>query len=247
MKLKNKTVLITGSSRGIGKSVAQLFIAEGARIILTSKDSKKLKKTSNEINADFFPADIRNEKEVEKTVKYVIKKFGRIDVLINNAGILPKMKPLHLISEKEWNDNVDVNLTGHFRFTKHVLPHMFKRGGSIINMSSDAGLKGFENFYADSYSAAKAGIIQLTKSWAIEYAKYNIRVNCICSAVVDTDMTKEFWLSSAKKKEITKKSHPLRRIGTGNDIAQAALYFASDDSSWTTGAILNVDGGVAAK
>ena len=167
--------------------------------------------------------------------------------MVNNAGVLPRFKMLHEISEEEWDDIIDVNLTGQFRITKNVIPHMQKNGqGAIINMSSDAGLKAFENFHADAYSAAKASMIHLTKCWALEYAKDKIRVNCICSAVVDTDMTKSLWLSPTNI-ESTIKEHPLGRIGKPIDIAKASLYFASDDSSWTTGAILVVDGGVSIK
>lgn len=248
MKLRNKVVLITGGSRGIGKSIAKLFVKEGARVVITSKNIKRLQETSQEIkNISFFAADIRNTIDVKKVIKKTVKKFGRIDILVNNAGTLPKMKPLHEIAEKEWNDTIDVNLTGHFRFTKEVIPHMEKNGGSIINISSDAGIKAFENFYADAYVAAKAAIILLTKSWALEYAKNNIRVNCICSAVVDTDLTKELWLKTKEKRKSVAAEHPLGRIGKAQDVAMAALYFASEDSSWTTGAILPVDGGVAAK
>lgn len=248
MKLRNKVVLITGGSRGIGKSIAKLFVKEGAHVVITSKNIKRLQETSQEIkNISFFAADIRNTIDVKKVIKKTVKKFGRIDILVNNAGTLPKMKPLHEITEKEWNNTIDVNLTGHFRFTKEVIPHMEKNGGSIINISSDAGIKAFENFYADAYVAAKAAIILLTKSWALEYAKNNIRVNCICSAVVDTDLTKELWLKTKEKRKSAAAEHPLGRIGKAQDVAMAALYFASEDSSWTTGAILPVDGGVAAK
>lgn len=248
MKLNGKIVLITGGSRGIGKAISELFIKEGAQVIITSKNLKKLKQTSDEIDSVFFvAADIKKEKDVKNVVNEIIKKFGRIDILVNNAGIFPQMKLLHEITEKEWNDIIDVNLTGQFRFTKAVIPYMKKTGGSIINMSSDAGLKPFENFYADAYSAAKSAVIMLTKCCALEYAKEKIRVNCICSAVVDTDMTRSFWLDTEIKRKNTSKAHPLGRIGNVNDIAKAALYFASDDSSWTTGAILTVDGGVSVK
>lgn len=247
MKLDNKVVLVTGGSRGIGKAISKLFITEGAQVVITSKNVKKLQQTAKEIGCLFFVADIRKEKDVKNIINQIIVKFGRIDILVNNAGILPKMKPLHKINEKEWNEIIDVNLTGQFRFTKAVIPYMKKTGGSIINISSDAGLKAFENFYADAYVASKAAMIMLTKSWALEYALDNIRVNCVCAAVVDTDMTNSFWLDTEMKRKITAKAHPLGRIGTGKDIANAVLYFASDDSSWTTGAILAVDGGVAAK
>jgi len=248
MKLENKVVLITGGSRGIGKAIGKLFVEQGAIVIITSKNEKILKKTADDIRASFYvKGDIRKDKEVKLIVEKTVKKFKKIDVLINNAGVLPTMKPLDKITEREWLETIDVNLNGAFRLTRQVIPHMKKEGGVIINIASDAGLKAFENFYADGYSAAKAAIIHLTKVWALEYAKYNIRVNCISAAVVDTDMTKKFWLDSKKKIELTSKEHPLGRIGKGKDIANAALYFASDDSSWTTGAILPVDGGVSLK
>jgi dihydroanticapsin dehydrogenase len=248
MKLENKVVLITGGSRGIGKAIGKLFVEQGAIVIITSKNEKILKKTADAIRASFYvKGDIRKDKEVKLIVEKTVKKFKKIDVLINNAGVLPTMKPLDKITEREWLETIDVNLNGAFRLTRQVIPHMKKEGGAIINIASDAGLKAFENFYADGYSAAKAAIIHLTKVWALEYAKYNIRVNCISAAVVDTDMTKKIWLDSKKKIELTSKEHPLGRIGKGKDIANAALYFASDDSSWTTGAILPVDGGVSLK
>ena len=246
--MKKKVVLITGGSRGIGKAIAELFMKEGAQVVITSKNQKQLQRTAKEMGNSFFVVgDVRNENDVKNVITKTIKKFGRIDILVNNVGVLPKMKPLDKITEKEWNEIIDVNLNGHFRFTKYVIPYMKKNGGSIINISSDAGLKAFENFYADAYVAAKAAIILLTKSWALEYAKNNIRVNCVCAAVVDTDMTRNLWLNTKEKRKITAAEHPLGRIGTGEDVAKAVLYFASDDSSWTTGAILPVDGGVSIK
>ena len=248
MKLHEKVVLVTGGSRGIGKAISKLFVEEGAHVIITSKNISKLEETAKEINCSFFiDADIKNEKDVNDVINKIIKKFGRIDILVNNAGILPEQKQLEHIDENNWNEIIDVNLTGQFRFTKAVIPHMKKNGGSIINMSSDAGLKAFENFYADAYVASKAAIIMLTKSWALQFASDNIRVNCICASVVETDMTNSFWLDTEIKRKNTSKAHPLGRIGTGQDIAYASLYFASDDSSWTTGAILTVDGGVSIK
>ena len=248
MKLENKIILITGGSRGIGFTTAKLFLDEGATVIITSKNQEQIDKAKEELRDIVgIKADITKENDVKNLIATIIEKFGRIDILINNAGVLPRFKMLHEISEEEWNEIIDVNLTGQFRITKNVIPHMQKNGqGAIINMSSDAGLKPFENFHADAYSAAKAGIIHLTKCWALEYAKDKIRVNCICSAVVDTDMTKSLWLSPTNI-ESTIKEHPLGRIGKPIDIAKASLYFASDDSSWTTGAILVVDGGVSIK
>ena len=129
MKLKNKVVLITGGSRGIGKSIGELFAQHGAQVVLTSKNEKVLEKTSEKIKKSFYVAgDVKNEKDVKEVVNKTIQKFKKIDILVNNAGMLPKMKPLHKISEKEWLDILDVNLNGTFRFTKEIIPKMQKNG-----------------------------------------------------------------------------------------------------------------------
>ncbi len=247
MKLKGKVAIITGGSRGIGKATAKLFAQEGADVTITAKDSTRLHDAAKEIGSVFsVSGDIRNESDVQNVVKKTIEKFGKIDILINNAGIFPQVKPLQKISEKEWNDVIDVNLTGQFRFTKFVIPHMEKNGGCIINVSSDAGLKAFENFEADAYTASKGALVLLTKAWAIEYAKYKIRVNCVCPGIVETDMTRPY-LRTESERDMAASEHPIGRIGTPDDVAKAILYFASDDSSWATGAILPLDGGAAAR
>jgi len=247
MKLAGKVAVITGGSRGIGKETARLFVQEGAYVTITAKEPKRLEEAAKEIGNVFsVPGDIRNESDVQNVVKKTLEKFGKIDILVNNAGIFPEIKPLHKISEKEWNEVIDVNLTGQFRFTKSVIPHMEKNGGCIINVSSDAGLKAFENFEADAYTASKGALVLLTKAWALEYAKWKIRVNCVCPGVVETDMTKPY-LSTKSDRDMATAEHPIGRIGTPEDVAKAILYFASDDSSWTTGAVLPIDGGAAAR
>lgn len=247
MKLEGKVAIVTGGSRGIGFSIAKIFTDEGANVVITAKDPKRLESALEKLeNSIAIPADIRNEKEVNEVIKKTLEKFGKIDILVNNAGIFPKIKLLHEIIEDEWTEILDVNLTGSFRFTKAVIPHMLDGGGSIINMSSDAGLKAFQGFNADAYSASKAALILLSKTWALEYARNKIRVNCICPGVVDTDMTKPF-ISTEKDKAMMNYDHPLGRIGTSEEVAKAVLYFASNDSSWTTGAILAVDGGESTK
>lgn len=247
LKLSGKVAIVTGGSRGIGFATAKIFAENGANVVITAKDSKRLENAVSQLsNTIGITADIRNENDVKKVVEQTIKKFGKLDILVNNAGILPKIKQLHEIDESEWNDVLDVNLTGQFRFTKAAIPHLQKTSGSIINISSDAGLKAYQGFNADAYSAAKAGLVILTKCWALEYAKYKIRVNCICPGVIDTDMTKPF-VKTEKDREFMNNEHPLGRIGQPEEIAKAILYFASDDAAWTTGAILTVDGGESIK
>jgi dihydroanticapsin dehydrogenase len=247
MKLTGKIAIVTGGSRGIGFAIAKTLSENGATVIITSKDLEKIKKAESKIsNAFGIACDIKKKNEVQNVVNQTIEKFGKLDILVNNAGIFPKIKQLHEIDEDEWNEVLDVNLTGQFRFTKETIPYLQKTSGCIINISSDAGLKAFEGFNVDAYSASKAALIVLTKCWALEYAKDKIRINCICPGVVDTDMTKQF-LKNQKEIEFMNNEHPLGRIGQPEEIGKAVLYFASDDASWVTGAILTVDGGESIK
>ncbi len=247
MKLSGKIALVTGGSRGIGFAAAKILSENGATVVITGKNKEVLEKSASEIpNSIGIAADIRNTNDVKNVVSKTIEKYGKLDILVNNAGIFPKIKQLHEIEEDEWNEVLDVNLTGQFRFTKEAIPHLQKTAGSIINISSDAGLKAYQGFNADAYTASKAALIILTKCWALEYSKDKIRVNCICPGVVDTDMTKPF-LKTQKDKEFMDNEHPLGRIGQPGEVAKAIMYFASDDASWTTGAVLAVDGGQSLK
>lgn len=246
MKLSGKVALVTGGSRGIGFETARVLAQNGAKIVITAKDKNRLKKAQQVLNCFVISADITNEKQVEKVIEKTIEKFGRIDILINNAGIFPRIKRLHEITEDEWNQVIDINLTGQFRFTKQAIPFLQKSSGVIINISSDAGLKAYQGFNADAYSASKAALIVLTKCWALEYAKDKIRVNCVCPGVVDTDMTKPFLKTKADQ-EFLDKEHPIGRMGNPVDVANAVLFLVSDEASWITGAILAVDGGESTK
>ncbi len=247
MKLEGKVAIITGGSRGIGFAISKLFSEEGAKIVITSQNPKNVKEAQEKIPGSLgIVADVRKTGDVENVIKKTVEKFGKIDILVNNAGIFPRVRKLHEIPEEEWNDVLDVNLSGPFRFAKAAIPYLVKNGGCIINISSDAGLKAYQGFNADAYSASKAGLNLLTQSWALQYAKEKIRVNCICPGVVDTDMTAPF-VKTPKEREFMDAEHPIGRMGTPGDIAKAALYLASDDASWTTGAIIPVDGGESVK
>ena len=247
MKLTGKIALVTGASRGIGFAIAKILSENGAIVVITAKNSERIKQAEVKIPNSFaITCDIRKKNEVQNVVNQTIKKFGKLDILVNNAGIFPRIKQLHEIDEEEWNEVIDVNLTGQFRFTKEAIPYLQKTSGCIINISSDAGLKAYQGFNADAYSASKAALIVLTKCWALEYAKDKIRVNCICPGVVDTDMTKPF-LKNQKDIDFMNNEHPLGRIGQPEEIGKAVLYFTSDDASWVTGAVLTVDGGESIK
>jgi len=247
LRLDGKVAIITGGSRGIGFATAKIFCENGASVVITSKNSQQLENAANQLtNTIPISADIRKEDDVKKVVEKTIEKFGKLDILVNNAGIFPKIKQLHEISELEWNEVLDINLTGQFRFTKFAIPYLQKTSGSIINVSSDAGIKAYEGFNADAYSASKAALIVLTKCWALAYAKDKIRVNCVCPGVVDTDMSTPF-LKTEKDRKFMDNDHPLGRIGRPEEVANSILFLASSDSSWTTGAILTVDGGQSTK
>lgn len=247
MKLKGKVAIITGGSRGIGFETAKIFSENGANVVITSSNRQQLENAANQLtNTIPISADITKEEEVKMVVEETVKKFGKLDILVNNAGIFPKIKQLHEISELEWSKVLDVNLNGPFRFAKFSIPYLQKTSGTIVNVSSDAGLKAYEGFNADAYSASKAALVVLTKCWALEYAKDKIRVNCICPGVVDTEMTKPF-LKTEKDREFMDNDHPIGRIGQPDEIAKSVLFLTSEDSSWTTGAILAVDGGQSTK
>ena len=247
MKLSGKIALVTGGSRGIGFAIAKILSENGAKVIITANNQDRLEHAISEIsNTTYIQADIRNTKEVKHVVKDIIEKYGKLDILVNNAGIFPRIKKLHEIEDDEWSEVLDVNLTGSFRFCRECIPYLIKTSGTIINIASDAGLKAYQGFNVDAYSASKAALILLTKCCALEYANEKIRVNCICPGVVDTDMSKPF-LKTQKDRDFMDNEHPLGRIGQPQEIAKAVLFLVSDDSSWTTGAVLTVDGGESIK
>jgi 3-oxoacyl-[acyl-carrier protein] reductase len=187
--------IVTGSGRGIGKATALLLAKKGFDVVVTARTEKEILETKKEVDdigrrAIAVKADVSSSKDVERLVKETVKNFGRIDVLVNNAGILIQKK-LHEMSEKEWDDTIDINLKGVFLCSKAVIPYMIKqRGGTIVNISSGAGKTGFANIAA--YCASKFGVIGLTESMAKELAKYNITVVAICPGPVATKMQEQF-------------------------------------------------------
>ncbi|GAB4300467.1 MAG: 3-oxoacyl-[acyl-carrier-protein] reductase [Ignavibacteriaceae bacterium] len=243
--LKNKTVLITGGSRGIGAACVRAFSYAGANIVFTCKKSvsaaeKLIGSIKSPVSVKYYQVDVTDYKEVKKVVRKTAGEFGSIDILVNNAGIW-KHAPLPGMSEKQWNETISVNLTGAFYFTKAVLPFMIrKKTGRIINITSTAGQRGEAEY--SHYAASKGGLISFTKSLAAELGKYNINVNSVAPGWVITDMTsRELSDSDYLKTQIA--GIPLGRIATPDDIAGPVLFLASDLANHITGEILNVNGG----
>ncbi|MEW6353409.1 MAG: SDR family oxidoreductase [Pseudomonadota bacterium] len=251
MRLKDKVALITGGGSGIGEAIARLFAQEGASVAITGRRKEPLEKIAEEIiraggKALAISGSVTLEADVQNAVQSTQDHFGYINVLVNNAGNLSHPGPLHEITDPMWDEIMDVYLKGTFRFMRAAIPAMLNHGGgTIINISSIAGLKAFPWGRFHPYAAAKAGVIMLTKTAALEYAKYNIRCNCICPGIIYTPHVAK-KISTPDEYAVFNSRQPLERMGKSEEIAQAALYFASDESAWTTGAVLTVDGGVMA-
>ena len=250
MRLQNRVALVTGAAMGIGKAIAQLFAQEGARVVAADVNQAAAQ-TEHEIREAggeclFVRTDISREPEVEAAVKAGTDRFGTIDVLLNVAGIAHEA-PAHQLKLEDWHRILDVNLVGTFLCAKHVLPGMLQaRRGAIVNISSIQGLFGFPGY--PHYAASKGGIIAMTRQMAREYASAGIRVNCIAPGTVDTPMNAGVLSRVPNPQELRAawdKMHPLGRIGQPIDVAWAALYLASDESSWVTGQNLSIDGGVS--
>ncbi|MBI5379020.1 MAG: glucose 1-dehydrogenase [Nitrospirae bacterium] len=252
MRLKGKVAIVTGGGTGIGEAIATRFAKEGAKVVITGRRKDVLNKVVDSINhsgglAFAIPGSVTVEADVQYAVNKTYKQFGRVDILVNNAGNLFHAGPFHETTDAVWDETLDVFLKGVFRFTRAVIPQMLKQGsGSIVNISTVAALKALPGFPAHAYAAAKAGVNMLTKTVAIQYAKDGIRCNAICPGAVDTPGVAA-WTGDPQAREWFDSIHPLGRIGRPEEIAQAALYLASEDSVWTTGSILPVDGGIMAQ
>ena len=247
MNLKNKVALITGAGSGIGLATTKCFVAEGARVILSDiKKAPKEKPYGRKIF--FYQADVSKVQEVETLFRIAIHRFGRLDILVNNTGIvLAKKIPETTI--EEWDHLMDVNLKSVFLCSKAAIPIMKRqRTGVIVNVASELGLVGGSEMAA--YCASKGGVVQLTRAMAIDHASDHIRVNCVCPGPIETPLLEK--IITAAKNPKKEKAHiiesiPLGRIGKPEEIAGVILFLASDESSFMTGAAVAVDGGWSAR
>jgi NAD(P)-dependent dehydrogenase (short-subunit alcohol dehydrogenase family) len=239
MKLENKVALITGGTRGIGLVTAKLFAQEGARVALAGRNETDGKDAASQIpGAIFVRCDVRQAADCELAVERTVNALGRLDILFNNAGVIYRNRPVEATSEAEWDETMETNVKGTFLMSKYALPQLrASGGGAIVNTASYVALVGCAGLAA--YCASKAAIANLTRAMALDHARENIRVNCICPGSVDTEMIHSAWRAYGDWDEAASlwaAKHPMGRIATPEEIARVVLFLASDDASFITGA-----------
>ena len=242
MNFENKTVIVTGSARGIGRTIAEYFARHNANVVISDIDQEAVDKVVAEIGSKALgiKADVLNLEEVENLFAKTVEKFGSIDIVVNNAGVT-RDNLLVRLSEKDWDMVVDINLKGAFFVTKTAAKIMMKqRSGKIVNISSVVGLTG--NAGQANYAASKAGLIGLTKSAAKELAGRGITVNAVATGYIETEMTNKLPESV---REAYMQKIPLKRGGTPLDVAATVAFLASDEASYITGQVLAIDGGLS--
>jgi NAD(P)-dependent dehydrogenase (short-subunit alcohol dehydrogenase family) len=253
MQFKGKVVIVTGASSGIGRATALAFAREGAAAVIADKDKNAGEQVANEVQhsggeAVVIATDVSLEAEVRALIEAVLSRWGRLDVLVNNAGIYYQADAVST-PEAVWNNVLAVNLTGAFLCIKHAVPAMLRgKGGAIVNVASEAGLVGIRNQVA--YNVSKGGLIALTKSCAVDLASKGIRVNCVCPGTTNTPLVRKAVARAADARAARRaleEVRPANRLGEPEEIASAILYLASDNAGYATGAVLSVDGGFTAQ
>jgi dihydroanticapsin dehydrogenase len=251
MRLEKKVAIVTGGGTGIGEAIAKVFAREGATVAITGRRKGELERVVKSIEQNggralALQGSVTNDSDVREAVEATVRTCGRLDILVNNAGNLFYAGPLHETPDQIWDETFDLFMKGPFRFIRAAIPHMLKQGGgSILNISTVGALKAIPNFEAHAYQASKAGLVMLTKTVAMAYAKRHIRCNCLCPAGVITPGTADIF-ADPQIKTWFEGLHPMGRLGEPEEIGEAAVYFASDESRWTTGSILPIDGGMMA-
>jgi len=245
MRLKDKTAIITGGGTGIGLATAHAFYQEGAKIILFGRRKEKLEKAVEKLggSAIIVQGDMTNNNDLDQLINETLHNFKKIDILVNNAGLF-NGSPLHEISDSQWDEIMDINIRSVFQLTRRVLPAMLsQKYGNIIHISSILGLIAVPQVAA--YNVSKGALNQFSRSIAVEYGSSGIRSNSICPGLIATDMTADLMQDADLMKEWSKE-YPIGRFGKPEDVANACLYLASDESSFITGITLPVDGGFTA-
>jgi NAD(P)-dependent dehydrogenase (short-subunit alcohol dehydrogenase family) len=250
-ELKNKVAIVTGASSGIGRASVELFAREGAAVVASDVSDVAGRQLADELSAQgctvsYVHADVSQDADVAAMVHFALSHFGRLDVLFNNAGIEGDTARTDAATLDNWDRVIAINLTGTFLGMKHGIAAMLQHGGgAIVNNASVAGIVGFPGIPA--YAASKGGVEQLTRSAALEYATDNVRVNCLCPGVIDTPMVQRFTHNLPEAQAQITATEPVGRLGRPEEVAQLALFLASDRSSFLTGAVIPVDGGYVAR
>ena len=250
-RLKNKVAVVTGAADGIGNAIAAGMAKEGAIVFMGDINDKKGRAAAKalrdrKLSAEYVHCDVAVEKDIEKLIKTAIRKGGRLDILVNNAAIAIGGFPVYEMTEAQWHRLIAVNLTSVFRGCKFALPQMIKqKSGSIINMASAQGHIGLDGWTA--YAGAKGAIMSMTRQMAVEFGPHNVRINSISPGTINTPMNEQVIADLGDHvARAWVKMHPIGRIGNPEEIAEAAIYLASDAAGFTTGIDLKVDGGLTA-
>jgi meso-butanediol dehydrogenase/(S,S)-butanediol dehydrogenase/diacetyl reductase len=240
--------LVTGGTRGIGLATGRALVARRARVVLVGRDSERGEQVATELeNARFVSGDVRRASDAKAAVEASIDHFGRLDVLVNAAGVIYRNRSVEQHSEEEWDTTFDTNVKGTFLMCRAALPELRASRGSIVNVASYVGLVGFKG--AAAYAASKAAVVNLTRTMALDHAGEGVRVNCVCPGSVDTDMIRSAWEATGDPEGAAAQwaaKHPLGRIATADEVARTVLFLASEDASFVTGVSLPVDGGITA-
>ena len=250
MRLKDKVTVITGASSEIGISIVKRCVDEGAKVVMLGRNLDSLEKArstlDNKDSAVSMQCDIIDEAQVLQTIEQILNKYGAIDVLINSAGAINDPVHFHEMPDSEIKKLIDVNMYGVFKMTKAVLPSMREnKNGCIINIGSISSERAIPRVHLAVYSSTKAALSMFTKAIAVEYARSNVRCNCVNPGIINSGMIKPY-LDDPQARKILEDRLPLNRIGEPEDVANAVLYLASNEANWITGIILNVDGGKTA-
>jgi NAD(P)-dependent dehydrogenase (short-subunit alcohol dehydrogenase family) len=248
-RLKDKIAMVTGAGSGIGRACALALAREGARVALIGRRKDRLEAVAREIgsNALVVAGDVSKKSDIDRMLEQTVANFGGLNVLVNNAGVLHP-GTVEQVTEQQWDETFNVNVRGVWLLSRAVLPHLRRAGGgSIINIASVLGINGVRN--RACYAPSKGAVVLLTKCMAIDHGHEDIRVNAICPAFVETDLTATVLRKAPDPEAMRRErisAHPIGRLGQPEDIAGMAVYLASDESSWVTGAVFPVDGGYLA-
>lgn len=240
-----KTAIITGGTSGIGLATAKIFLANDFNCVLVGRSRERFDKIKSELagNVEFVSADVRNVSDCDKIISRAVEIFGGVNVLVNSAGIYHE-GAITSVDEKIFDDIIATNVRGTFFVTRAAVDELIKTQGAIVNVASDAGIRG--NYFCAAYSASKGAVVAFTKSLALELASFPVRVNCVAPADIRTPLTeRQLELSGSTVDELAK-IYPLGRIGTAHEVATAIYFLASNQASFITGTVLNIDGGLTA-